>query len=315
MRLKVERLRVYPVKSCGGIDLVSAIIDERGFRFDRSWIVVNAEGRMLTQREHPGLALIHPELTPESLIIRAASISELVIPLVPRGDEFLEVSVWGRLCGGIVESPQANEWLSLVLGQAVRLVRYDSQCISMIDSVWAGATGAHTGFADVLPFHIASVQSLEALNRARRDKGLLPTQMERFRPNIVLSGGSAWAEDVWPALGTESGIKLEIVRATTRCTISETDQVIGQYERAHGNNATLADLGRRLVGRDGRSGIVFGVQALASKGVGLEIRVGDPIDVIERSPESPQLPILATRACVPSVGVNPWGPQPRRSRG
>jgi uncharacterized protein YcbX len=290
MNLKVERLSVYPVKSCGGIDLASATVEDRGFRFDRSWIVVDADGKMVTQRQHPALALIHPEVTSEYLIVRAANIAALKVPLAIDGKESLDVAVWGRPCRGIVESEQANNWFSSVLDKPVKLVRFDPEYLSKIDPMWAGETGAHTAFADALPFHITSVESLAALNEARKERGLPPTQMDRFRPNIVLSGDSAWAEDRWPAVGSAGGVKLEIVRATTRCTITETDQAAGRYEQAHGNNATLIKMGRRFAGRDGRPGTVFGVQALATSGVGLELRVGEVLAVTELSPALPPLP-------------------------
>ena len=59
---KISDLFVYPVKSCAGVRMNEVAIVPTGFEFDRNWMVVDADGAFVTQREHPTLALVKPHL-------------------------------------------------------------------------------------------------------------------------------------------------------------------------------------------------------------------------------------------------------------
>src|SRR5512139_4243887 len=53
-------LNVFPLKSGGGTPLESAELTPAGLRHDREFMLVTPDGRFLSQREHPELALLRP---------------------------------------------------------------------------------------------------------------------------------------------------------------------------------------------------------------------------------------------------------------
>lgn len=289
MAISVQSLHIYPVKSCGAIDLREATIASRGFEFDRNWMVVAPDGTKLTQRENPRLALVIPRLTSGSLVLEFAGVEPLEVPLNQIPSTRISVDIWGHRCLALDEGPDAARWLSSVLGKDLRLVRFDPAHVRSVDPSWVGAFPAETGFSDILPFHITAQESLDALNEMRRGEGLPHSPMNRFRPNIVISGVEPFVEDTIPALAfNEHGDKLEIVRPTSRCPIVDTDQSLGRRER-EGNLQILARQ-RNFRNFKGKPGAMFGVQAFASRGVGHTMKVGDVLTVTELSEGLPPLP-------------------------
>jgi uncharacterized protein YcbX len=219
---RIESLHVYPVKSCRGIELHRARVGTTGIEHDREWMVVTPAGRFLTQRELPRLALIEPALEPDLLRLTAPGRAALEIPLAHDGPA-IEVTVWRDRCAALDAGDRAAEWLTDFLGRELRLVRFapTAQRPSQIEGP-DGVTG-FAKFADAFALLAISTASLADLN-ARLD---VPLPMNRFRPNVVLSGLAPYDEDRVFELERE-GVRLRAVKPCTRCAITTTDQSRGE---------------------------------------------------------------------------------------
>jgi uncharacterized protein YcbX len=290
-QVTVKSLHVYPIKSCGSIDLSEATIEARGFSYDRNWMIVTPDGTKITQREVPSMAQIKPRLERDSLILSHPTCQPLEISLESSGHGVLTVDIWGHRCNALDEGQAAASWLSSLLQQEVRLVRFDPEHVRRVDEVWAGSSGAHTGFSDILPFHITSEESLRVLNEYRRAENLAPSAMSRFRPNIVIEGAGPFGEDSIAALGVPGTVgRLELVRPCSRCVITNIDQE--SVEAEIGGNVKVLTQHRRLKNIVGQSRPMFGVQALSTNAEGLTLRVGEMLDVLAPADGVPVPPRL-----------------------
>lgn len=265
VRLRVDGLYCYPVKSCGGTSLVTATVGPRGIVGDRQWMVVDETGQFVTQRELHRMALVSPRLDTGRLELTAPGMPLLTVKPAVRADR-VDVSIWSDRCAAIDEGPSAAEWLSAFLGVRCRLVRFPEDATRGVDPEYAGPDD-QVGFADGFPFLLASCASLDDLNR--RLARALP--MNRFRPNIVVSGGDAFQEDRWKRIRID-GITFGVVKPCARCVITTVDQTTG--EAAREPLRTLATF-RTVAGR----GVMFG-QNLVHDQSGV-LHVGAEVAVLE----------------------------------
>jgi len=218
----VTGLFVYPLKSARGIACARVRLGPTGFEADRRWMLVNAEGVFLSQRTHPQLACIVPQLDGNEVVLDAPGLPPLRLQGRCSGER-LFVRVHQDRCVGLDEGTEAAEWASRAAGEAVRLVRVPAHPERWANPTFAGTTPAPMGFADGFPVLVCNVASLEELNR-RLPAGI---PMERFRPNLVLEGLPAWAEDRIDTL-TIGEVTLRLVKPCIRCTIPSIDQRTGQ---------------------------------------------------------------------------------------
>jgi len=258
----IAALFVYPVKSCGGIAVNVAKMTERELAHDREWMIVDANGRFLSQRELPALALIRTALSDRALELSGRDGAKLTIPF-DRAGPSVPATVWRDRVQAIDQGDDAAEWLAARLGRELRLVRFDPRVRRDCNRAYVGDSGAHTGFADAYPLLLVTEASLADLNARLASK--LP--MNRFRPNVVLSGCEAYDEDHIDEIAAGT-IRMKLVKPCTRCQITTTDQETG--ERASEPLATLATY-RMNAALDG---VAFGVNAMPIAGVGEELRVG-----------------------------------------
>ena len=191
---KVSALHIYPIKGCAGIELHAARLDPRGLLLDRSFMIIDTQGRCLTQRELPRMALIRTRLAPTALWLEAQGMRKLSVPLQTQSTDRVRVQVWSDTLAA-EPVPSASDWLSEFLGVECSLVRFADEVVRSVDRAYA-PEDARVGFADAFPLLLICEASLEALNR--RLVHALP--MDRFRPNIVISGAEPHAEDGWRTL-------------------------------------------------------------------------------------------------------------------
>jgi uncharacterized protein YcbX len=221
----VSELYFYPVKSCAGVKLTSAQIGQRGIIGDRLWMVVNEKGKFLTQRELPRMALIEPRLSNAgTLSLNAPGMPTLEIQ--PRSlasqAPTQVVKIWNDDCQAIDEGQEAAQWFSCFLKKTCRLVRMADAFKRQVDQKYAPSPDNEAAFQDGFPFLLISQESLLDLNQKLDD----PLDMNRFRPNIVISGCQPFAEDKWQSINIGS-ITFDIVKPCARCVITTIEQTTG----------------------------------------------------------------------------------------
>ena len=266
VRLRVDGLYRYPVKSCGGTSLPTAMVGPRGIVGDRQWMVIDDTGEFLTQREHHRMSLVRPHLTDDGLLeLSAPGMPPLTVTPAIRHDR-VDVSIWNDRCVAIDEGPTVAEWLSAFLDVRCRLVRFPDDATRRVDPEYAGPND-QVGFADGFSFLLASCASLDDLNHRLAS----PLPMNRFRPNIVVSGGEPFEEDRWKSIRIDR-ITFAVVKPCARCVTTTVDQQTGEASREP--LRTLATF-RNVPGR----GVMFGQNLIHDqRGV---LRVGAEVAVLE----------------------------------
>lgn len=258
----VVDLFVYPVKSARGIAKTRARVTATGLEWDRQWMLVDARGTFLSQRTHPQLTRIVPEITDDALMLHASGVPALRVPLDNRGEP-VPVRVWKDACVGVDQGGAAHEWVSRVVGEAVRLVRVAPDMERAANRQFAGETPAPLGFPDGYPLLICNRASLEDLNQRLPQ----PIPIERFRPNIVVGGLPAWAEDRIDTL-TLGAVTLRLVKPCTRCSIPSLDPSTGAPSTDPVPVLRKFRFDRALLG------VTFGENAVIARGTGCEIERG-----------------------------------------
>ncbi len=264
--MSVSALNVYPVKSCAGIALNEAQLDARGIRFDRNWMFVNSEGKLLTQRDDSRLALIRTRLTQNALVLSAPKVPEQEV-LFSQTGETRAVTVWRSDCLAIDQGNQVAEWISQYLGAPTRLVRIAENFVRKLNPEFSRRATDQTAFADGYPHLLISEASLSYLNTRLAN----PLPMNRFRPNIVLQGCEPHAEDSWDVISIGS-MAFDVAKPCGRCIVTTTNQETG--ERGDEPLRTLA-----TYRKSDRFGIMFG-QNLIHQTAGM-IRVGDRVTIVK----------------------------------
>ncbi|MGV9457093.1 MOSC domain-containing protein [Streptomyces sp. NPDC003635] len=269
---QLQSIHVHPVKAFRGIAPREAVVEPWGLTGDRRWMLIDDGGKVVTQRQQPRLAVAAAELLPDGgLRLSAPGMDPLTVP-VPRPG----TTVWAEIFRDKVEAvpaedPAVHAWLSAYLGAGTRLVHMDDPATRRpVDPEYA-QPGETVSFADGYPLLLASTASLDALNSLIADgdhAGEGPLPMNRFRPNVVVSGTEAWAEDDWTRV-TIGEVAFRVAKMCGRCVVTTTDQ-----ETAGRGKEPLFTLGRhrRIGGK-----LVFGQNLVPLTGG--TIRVGDPVEV------------------------------------
>lgn len=218
----LSEIFIYPVKSLGGIALDEALVQPRGLQFDRRWMLTDPAGLFVTQREIARMALLATAVEPPFLrIFRKENPADyLLVPLEPPVDDMekTRVQIFSQTCTARRHDAAVNGWFSDQLGQPLQLVFMPDTTRRPADGRYA-PRGQHVSFADGFPILIIGQASLDALNR--RLSQALP--MNRFRPNLVFTGGEAHAEDSWKHFRINN-LSFSGVKPCGRCIIPTTDQ-------------------------------------------------------------------------------------------
>lgn len=204
---------IYPVKSLAGICVESWDVVQTGLKYDRQWMLIDENGQFLSQRRLPKMALIQTCLTDSELILSVKDFADLHLPLEFDSDEIIKSTVWGDCCDGLHVSNEADAWLSDVLQTTCKLVYLSVQTKRGVDLKYATQTD-RVAFSDGFPFLIISENSLNALNSQLEN----PVEMARFRPNLVISGCEAYAEDSWREIKI-GNIEFRLPKPCSRCSV------------------------------------------------------------------------------------------------
>ena len=268
----ITALNIYPVKSCAGIALQKSILQSTGLEYDRQWVVIDQRGRFVTQRQCPQMALIGTAIRDNVLTLTAEAMPSLDIPLHTAGTP-VEVTVWSYTGRALDQGDAAAAWLSDALRRPVRLARFDPATSRLCNREFAGDSGATVLFADGYPLLILSEASLADLNSRLRT----PLPMNRFRPNIVISGVDAFEEDFIDTLSTGSTtekVVLKMVKPCVRCQITATDQASATIGEEPLHTLATYRMDQRL------GGLTFGQNAIVmvAGGASAQLSVGQELN-------------------------------------
>jgi len=266
-KYKLSELIIYPVKSLGGINLTEAEVTERGLKYDRRWMLIDNKGKFITQRVYPQMSMINVFLEKDSLLFTHKTDRHLSfsIPINSDNSENEKVIIWDDAVDAVFVNKEADDWFSSVLKINCRLVHMPEESRRLVDKKYASKNEI-VSFADGYPFLLIGQSSLDDLNTRLDTK--LP--MNRFRPNLVFTGGSPFDEDKMKSF-TLSGIKYYPVKPCARCVLTTIDQETGNKGAEPLN--TLAKY------RTLNNKVMFG-QNVLHEGVG-KINVGCQLENIE----------------------------------
>ncbi|MCB0120248.1 MAG: MOSC domain-containing protein [Anaerolineales bacterium] len=217
--ITVSNLTYYPIKACRGFDVPASNIQRMGLEHDRRLMVVTPNGRFLTQREHPRLALVTPTLKNEALTLSAPNFDSIQFGVQTSGTP-APVDIWkSKNVDAIDQGEDAAAWFSDWLGVSVRLVHIADGYIRKVSQDYAVNADDRTGFADGYPILIIAEESLQDLN-SRLDS---PVPMNRFRPNLVVKGCEPFAEETWKRIRI-GDVEMALVKPCARCMVTTIDK-------------------------------------------------------------------------------------------
>jgi len=263
--LQVSELFIYPIKSLPGVSVTEALVTDRGFEHDRRWMLADENGLFISQREAAEMTQLQVSIGKHSLYVtHRTKPGGLDIPVgEPASGNICMVTVWDDICPAAYVSETADDWFSSMLGINCRMVYMTDDSRRPVDQAYA--PGDHiTSFSDGYPFLLVGQASLDDLNR-RMDMKL---PIDRFRPNIVFTGGRAFEEDLMDEIRINS-VNFNGVKLCARCPIPTINQQTG--EKGKEPLKTLAKY--RL-----RNNKVYFGQNLVHSGEGV-VRVGDVLEV------------------------------------
>ncbi len=287
LHARIAQLFIYPVKSCAGLALQESLLTDTGLEFDRAWMVVDAQGNFVTQREAPQLALVTPQFKGDQLVLRAPGMLALYLNLYEYEGN-TQVTVWDDSLPAFDMGDLAAQWFTDFLAQfeskvstpaAYRLARFDPEQQRLSSLQWTAGVQAPNLFSDGYPLLVVSQASLDGLNARLLASGHAAVGMARFRPNIVLTGLQAHDEDRLSLLRVQAGlnedangVQLKPVKPCARCPIPNIDPATAQSSPAVGDTLQAYRQDDRVNG-----GITFGMNAITLSGQGAVLRVGQAV--------------------------------------
>jgi uncharacterized protein YcbX len=265
--MHLSDLYIYPLKSGAGINLSQSLVESRGLQLDRRWLVVDLDGRFMTARKNPKMVLIRaiPQHNHE-LMLSADGFDSVLVSGKYDLRQLERVSVWSDECEGIYISREADLWLSNFLGIPCRLVFMPEETERAVDPDYA-QQGDIVSFADGYPLLLTTEASLADLN-GRLSESI---DMIRFRPNVVVQGVDAFAEDSWKRVMIGS-VEFECSRPCARCVLTTVDPSTGRKDESGEPLTTL-----KTYRHEGK-GVLFGVNLIPrSSG---QLHVGDEVKIL-----------------------------------
>lgn len=215
--LQLSEIWHYPVKSMRGTRCATARVGPRGLAYDRHWMLVDTQGRFITQRQLPQMALIKAQWANAVLSFQTTRGHHYTVRPASR-PQSIQVTIWRDQCAALLVDATADQWLGDMLGKACHLVQMPDDALRQVDQHYAQPTD-QVGFADGFPFLLIAQASLDKLNQ----KLASPVEMQRFRPNLVVTGCQPHAEDDWPAIRIGE-IHFRVAKPCSRCIIPTIDR-------------------------------------------------------------------------------------------
>ena len=250
------------------------VLTETGFDLDRAWMVVDEDGEFVSQRELPRMALIQPTLKVYEMILRAPGMLALHVS-IDAVEQPVRVRVWDDECAAYDMGNVAAQWFSDFLGRKLRLVRFDPEQRRLSDPKWTQGEQAQTQFADGFAVLVTSEASLADLNARLAAGGHAAVGMQRFRPNLVLRGVEAFAEDRVDVLHIATDgqpARLDLVKPCGRCPIPNIDPATATTSPEVGDTLQTYRQCDLLGGM-----VTFGMNAIVLAGADQVLRIGQKV--------------------------------------
>lgn len=262
--MHLSQIWIYPVKGLRGYQVTHAAITARGLQHDRRWMLVDAQGQFITQRQLPGMVLIRTAVAAEQLKLQIPGLGSVSVPIPSEGEaEAVTVTVWRSQCRALRPHHPVHELLSHLLGRTCSLVYMPDSTHRAINPDYARTASDHVSFADGYPYLLATEASLAALNAQLAE----PVTMERFRPNLVIAGATPFAEDHWREIAI-GDLPFTAVKPCERCSVITVDPDRGTTAKEP--LQTLALLHRV------QHKVIFGQNLIGHSATG-SLQVGDPL--------------------------------------
>ncbi len=289
--MHLAEINIYPIKSLKGINVDSAMVERRGLQYDRRWMLTDALGKFFTQREFPRMAMVEVGVETDGLTIWADGFGRMEIPFLPETADVRQVTIWQSVCPGEVYPAVINEWFSDVLQTNCHLVYMPDDSRRSVNPTFDRDDDI-VSFADGYPLLVIGEASLNDLNNriangethADTLSAFRPLPMNRFRPNLVVSGCEAFAEDDW----TKIRVGRSIFRATKpseRCVITTVEQSKGEFDGKEPLKTLASYRMAKYVIPDrydalgvNATAVLFG-QNLIAETIGGVIRTGDEVGI------------------------------------
>lgn len=211
---------IYPIKSLGGIHLTEWMAEPEGLQYDRRWMLVDTNNRFISQREAPQLCLLKLSFHQHGFLIQhhLHPHQQLLLPFEAATSQKETVQVWDHTLEAVAAGESFNEWFSDMLGLPCKLIKAVDYTHRRVNPNYA-LNQERTVFADGYPVLIIGEESLNDLNARLTE----PVPMNRFRPNIVFSGGLPFDEDNWSEIAC-TNVVLKPVKPCERCVITTINQ-------------------------------------------------------------------------------------------
>lgn len=286
--MRLSQINIYPIKSLKGISLDSSVVEERGLRYDRRWMLTTPDGMFFTQREFPKMAIISVAVTGNGLHVTSDTAGETNVPFEPDKGERTTVMIWQSVCDGLIYNGEVSEWFSDAIGTDCRLVYMPDDSRRSVNPRFNKNDNV-VSFADGYPLMALSEASLAALNEriARQDADediQVPLPMNRFRPNIVVTDCDAFSEDKWRQIRIGDAV-FRSTKPCERCVITTVDQATGEITGKEPLKTLASYRSAKNVMLDryeslgvGANAVLFG-QNLIAESFGATICVGDEIEI------------------------------------
>lgn len=226
-RYTLSEIFIYPIKSLGGIQLKKVMVQGKGLRLDRRWMLVNYAGEFLSQRFNPEMAFFKVAIQ-DNLIsiniqkdgkIQSSTSFNIETPLI---NPVMPATIWDDVVRVIEVDTEISQWFSHHLNVPCKLVSFPEEQPRPVEKLYK-INNEQVSLADAYPFLIIGQSSLDDLN----SRLPLPLPMNRFRPNFVFTGGEAYEEDHWGNLSM-GDTRFAAVKKTARCVLTTIDQDTGE---------------------------------------------------------------------------------------
>jgi hypothetical protein len=266
--MRIVDIYRYPVKSLRGHRLDRTSVERIGLEGDRRWLVVDESNRFMTIRQTPTMAQIEVDVALDGILLRHSAHGEQAVSTPSRLGPSVAVSIWKDSVEARRCDADADRFLSRILGKEVSLVYLADPNARRVDPAFGEADDA-VSFADGYPILLVAAASLADLSKRMGSD----ISVRRFRPNLVVEGSQAWAEESWREIRIGS-VRLRVVKPCGRCVVTTRDPDSGEQIDPHEPLKTLATFHRAADGA-----IIFGQNVIPAE-TG-SIAIGDPVEVLE----------------------------------